>query len=370
MKHEDYTVGWICALPIEMAVAVGMLDERHPSLLQNAHDHNSYTLGRIGSHHVVIASLPAGVMGVTSAARVATQMRSTFTQLRFGLMVGIGGGVPSKGNDIRLGDIVISKPTGASGGVIQYDFGKLVQEGRFVQTGSLNRPPDVLLNAVASLQARHMVDEPMLAKFLSQMGSRYPKLREAATSPGPDQDQLFMASYDHPKDESTCVKCSASQTVARRKREDSSPTVHYGVIASGNKVMRDGKTRERLGRELGVLCFEMEAAGLMDNFPCLVIRGVCDYADSHKNKLWQPYASSTAAAYAKELLSVIPAGKAVHRPSTVGEVKKGNASVSVPTSSKDNMLTGPKAGGVIFNNSKKVKNQAGEQHIAGDLNFN
>jgi hypothetical protein len=63
--------------------------------------------------------------------------------------------------------------------------------------------------------------------------------------------------------------------------------------------------------DLGILCVEMEAAGLMDEFPCLVIRGICDYADSHKNKRWQPYAAATAAAYAKELLSIIPAQEMV-----------------------------------------------------------
>lgn len=41
---------------------------------------------------------------------------------------------------------------------------------------------------------------------------------------------------------------------------------------------------------------------MMDNFPCLIIRGTCDYADSHKNKRRQPYAAATAAAYAKDLL--------------------------------------------------------------------
>ncbi|KAL3444390.1 hypothetical protein BJX65DRAFT_310973 [Aspergillus insuetus] len=46
----------------------------------------------------------------------------------------------------------------------------------------------------------------------------------------------------------------------------------------------------------------MEAAGLMNTYPCLVIRGICDYADSHKNKAWQGYAAATAAAFAKELL--------------------------------------------------------------------
>jgi hypothetical protein len=125
-EHDKYTVGWICALPIEMAVAVGMLDKRHNNLPQNPHDHNNYTLGQMGPHNVAIACLPAGVSGVTSAARVASQMRSTFTSLRFGLMVGIGGGVPSEENDIRLGDVVISQPADTSGGVIQYDFGKTI----------------------------------------------------------------------------------------------------------------------------------------------------------------------------------------------------------------------------------------------------
>jgi nucleoside phosphorylase len=91
------------------------------------------------------------------------------------------------------------------------------------------------------------------------------------------------------------------------------------LVASGNQVMRDGRTRERLRREMNVLCFEMEAAGLMDNFPCLVVRGICDYADSHKNKRWQPYAASTAAGYAKELLGII-SGSQVVGTRTVGEM--------------------------------------------------
>ena len=73
-----------------------MLDERHEMLPQPSTDDNNYTLGRIGPHNVVMACLPAAVTGVTSAARVAEQMRATFTSLRFSLMVGIGGGVPSE----------------------------------------------------------------------------------------------------------------------------------------------------------------------------------------------------------------------------------------------------------------------------------
>ena len=70
--------------------------------------------------------------------------------------------------------------------------------------------------------------------------------------------------------------------------------------------MKDAILRDKLAREQGVLCFEMEAAGIMNRFPCLVIRGICDYCDSHKNKQWQGYAAMTAAAYTKELLMMIP----------------------------------------------------------------
>jgi nucleoside phosphorylase len=316
MQRQDYTVGWICALPIELAVAVALLDERHDALTQHPNDHNNYTLGRIGVHNVAVACLPSGMTGVTSAAVVATHMSLTFTSLRFGLMVGIGGGVPSHGHDIRLGDVVVSKPDAASGGVIQYDFGKTVQEGRFARTGSLNRPPDVLLSAVASLQAKHMLEDEA-STLLSEMIAKYPKLRATCIYQGAENDQLFHAGYDHPLGAETCTACDINRVVARSNRDGDGPSIHYGLIASGNQVMRDGVTRERLRRELNVLCFEMEAAGLMDRFPCLVIRGICDYADSHKNKRWQPHAAATAAAYAKELLCNIP-GSQVDRTLAVG----------------------------------------------------
>ncbi|MCJ1230398.1 hypothetical protein MMC12_007072 [Toensbergia leucococca] len=314
MEHREYTVGWICALATELAAAKAMLDERHDSLPQPPHDNNNYTLGRIGAHNVVIAGLPAGVTGITSAAIVANQMSSTFASIRFGLMVGIGSGVPSAESDIRLGDIVVSKPMGTSGGVIQYDFGKTVEEGRFVRTGSLNRPPDVLLNALSSLQSEHMMEEPRFLNYLSEMRGKYPKLRGSITYQGAQQDRLFKAEYNHRRGDATCASCEESGLVPRASRENDNPVVHYGLIASGNQVMRNGITREKFRKELNVLCFEMEAAGLMDNFPCLVVRGVCNYADSHKNKQWQSYAAATAAAYAKELLYVMPGNHVSHMP--------------------------------------------------------
>jgi len=287
------------------------LDEHHNPLRQDSYDHNLYVLGRIGVHNVVLACLSAGMTGTTSTATVATRMLSSFKGLRFVLMVGIGGGVPSQENDIRLGDVVVSKPTAMFGGVIQYDFGKTVQEGRFEQTGSLNRPPDVLLAALANLQAKHLKEGHELSEYLSEMITRYPKMGTQLTHPGAQHDWLYEAEYDHAKGNATCSQCDAGRLIDREPRLSESPVIHYGLIASGDQVMGYGATRDRLRRELDVLCFEMEAAGLLDSFPCLVIRGICDYADSHKNKRWQAYAAAVAAAYAKELLYIIPGNQVI-----------------------------------------------------------
>lgn len=137
LSHDDYTVAWICALPVEMAAAKLMLDEVHENLPVLPNDDNTYTLGRIGKHNVVIAGLPNGKYGNTSATVVAMQLLAGFQSIRFGLMVGIGGGVPNKNVDVRLGDVVVSKPTGLYGGVVQYDYGK-AHNRHFERIGMLN----------------------------------------------------------------------------------------------------------------------------------------------------------------------------------------------------------------------------------------
>jgi nucleoside phosphorylase len=113
-------------------------------------DQNTYILGSIGEHNIVIASLPSGAYGNTSATTVAIQLLSSFRAVRIGLIVGIGGGVPSSNADIRLGDIVVSQPSDTSGGVIQYDLGRALSGGQFKRTGILNRPLKVLLTALST----------------------------------------------------------------------------------------------------------------------------------------------------------------------------------------------------------------------------
>lgn len=320
-KAEAYTVGWIAALPIELAAAQAMLDEEHavPADFNKHHtDKNIYTWGRIGQHNVVIAALAAGDYGTTSASTTASSLLASLPSIRFGLLVGIGGGVarPDEGQDIRLGDIVVSQPDGTTGGVYHYDLFKSKLGNKRERKGFLGRPPTVLLNALTNIQARHKRVDSKVLDFIQEMLKKNPKMgKRTKTDPGYayqgiENDRLFEASYDHATGHGFrgCQNCSATGVVQREARESTDPEIHYGIIASGNTLVKDAKARERIVNDIGedFLCFEMEAAGLMNHFPCLVIRGICDYADSHKNDQWQQYASATAAAYGKELLLYVP----------------------------------------------------------------
>lgn len=299
LSHNAYTIAWICALPLEMAAAKLMLEEVHSGLAQPSTDHNCYTLGSIHGHNIVIACLPSGIYGTISATTVLAQMLPTFRSLKFGLMVGIGGGVPTKA-DVRLGDVVVGIPSATSGGVIQYDHGKTLHSGRFERVGALNKPPQVLLTAISQLRSDDMVGRrSTLTQAISNDLSQGQFSR-------PDRDLLFNPDYIHHNTDVDCSTCDQDELVHREPRQDDEPRIHYGLIASGNQVLKDAKTRDSIAHELDILCFEMEAAGLVDQLPCLVVRGVCDYCDSHKSKEWQGYAALVAAAYTEILLQIVP----------------------------------------------------------------
>jgi len=307
-----------------------MLDEEHDRLPQPETDHNAYNLGSIkvhertkghGStkrHNVVIVGLPLTVNA--STATVVANAKSTSRQLRFGLLVGIGGGVPTRTDEgpIRLGHVVVSKPTGQHSGAVQYDHGK-AEAGEFQRTGFLAPPPNVLLAAAGRLSvARRRADEYPLLAHLKRINTSKKNLRHYK-HPGADTDHLYEAGYVHSDRKLSCQKCEcdSSRRVTREAEgsdeedEDDDDgdvkiVVHRGTVASGEKVMRNGLQRDRLTKEYGVLCFEMEAAGALNDFPCLVIRGISDYSDSHKNDKWQGYAAAVAAAYARELFMHMP----------------------------------------------------------------
>jgi nucleoside phosphorylase len=298
-----------------------MLDEKHAAptgFTRHQTDANVYTWGRLGEHNIVIAALASGDYGTTSAATTASSLLASLPSIRVGLMVGIGGGIarPEEDHDIRLGDVVVSQPCGTTGGVCQYDLIKAKSGDKRERKGFLGRPPTVLLNALTSIQASHEQIDSEIPSFLRVMLEKYPKMGKRSkqnpgyTHQGFDNDRLFKASCEHVPG-LDCQGCDTGDEIQRDPRETTDPDIHYGTIASGNTLVKDTATRDRIAAEIGndCICFEMEAAGLMNLFPCLVIRGICDYADSHKNDRWQRYASATAAAYAKELLAYVPAAE-------------------------------------------------------------
>ncbi|CAG8395624.1 unnamed protein product [Penicillium salamii] len=304
LSRDAYRVGWICPLEVEQIAAMEMLDEEHQALPQPSGDTNIYNLGSINNHNVVIAGLPRA--GNCSAATVVTQMRMTFPNLKYGLLVGIGGGVPTKTECgmVRLGHVVVSEPTGIHSGAVQYDHGK-AKAGHFERKGFLAPPPTALLNAVREVAVRRQrLDYDPIWKNLERIQTGRPTLRRF-TFPGAANDHLYPSCYTHSRQGIPCEEsgCDPRQRIARPidEEDDSFIAVHRGTIASGELVIKDAQRRDDLAKEHGVLCFEMEAAGALTDFPCMVIRGISDYCDSHKNDQWHGYAAAVAAAYARQL---------------------------------------------------------------------
>lgn len=303
-------------------------------------DTNNYIWGRIGEHKIVLVSCPMKMTGKVSAATVALSMVRTIPSIRFCLMVGIGGGVPypekAPDEQVRLGDVVVSVPSGTTGGVVQYDLGKVETkngESYFRRTGQLDNPPRSLLAVLNTFEAE--MDERRFQRNIESAAANMDsRTKTSFAYPGAANDRLFPSSYAHQTNSSwystlrvwptrrtpqlemlptDCLHCDPRHTINRLRRDSPNiPRIHYGLIASGDRVIKDARSRDKIVSQLQeenvgeCLCFEMEAAGLMNSFPCLVIRGISDYADSHKNDRWHDYAAVVAATVAKELLSLVP----------------------------------------------------------------
>ncbi|PLB42630.1 purine and uridine phosphorylase [Aspergillus candidus] len=313
LPNEAYTIGWICAIHVEYVAARAFLDEKHGLPTQVAPNNSSvYTLGRMGSHNVVIGVLAAGEYGIASAANVARDMLNSFPNVRLGLMVGIGGGVPSERHDVRLGDVVVSVPCEGVGGVLQYDYGKTEQGGDGWTTRFLNLPPVALRGAVMDLAARYEEEGNGLEDAVDDVLGRMPKLRKGYQRPERGRDRLYQSGFVHSGE--ACVEGRGEDPMnlvwrPERGEEGESLEIHYGMIASADRPMRDARVRDKLAAENHILCFDASAGGLMNYFPCLVIRGICDYSDSHESSEWEGFATMAAAAYGKDLLCRVPTSR-------------------------------------------------------------
>ncbi|KAI6087798.1 purine and uridine phosphorylase [Hypoxylon rubiginosum] len=300
--HGDYSVAVICAMEFEMSAVRYMLDEEHQRLPTVAGDQTIYTLGTLSGHNVVLACLP-GTQGKAAAATVAVNLERTFPSIQWRVFVGIGGGVPTP-NDVRLGDVVVSMPDNEHGGLVQYDLGSETTNG-FVRKGFLTPPPALLRSAVTAMKSDHLLSENRIGEFLSRMLQRGRGVADYSR-PTDVPDILFPPRYVHPHEALSCQECDRRRAIVRADRESNAPKIHYGLIASGDSVMKNAVRRDELRDFLhDILCFEMEAAGWATEYSCIVIRGISDYSDSHKNYLWQKYAAAVAAACCKELLSYV-----------------------------------------------------------------
>ncbi|RYC90544.1 hypothetical protein BFJ63_vAg6606 [Fusarium oxysporum f. sp. narcissi] len=324
-SRDDFEIAIICALTLEADAVIASFDhhwdeDNGPSFGKARGDPNSYSTGVIGSHNVVLAHLPG--MGKVAAGNIAAFCRMSFPNIILALVVGICGGAPLyEDTPIFLGDVIIST------GVVQYDFGRRFPdkfEMKDTLSESLGRP---------NLEIRSLLAKLTTARQRQKMtrASRDFVGRVPDTYPGRSRDILFPAGYRHKhQDSRECTVCASCCTDAdticskalkasceelgcdikqavrqipgNKDEREPSLMIHFGTFASGDTVMKSGKDRDQLIREKNVIGFEMESVGVWEVFPCIVIKSVCDYADSHKNKDWQDYSAVCAAACTKAFL--------------------------------------------------------------------
>ncbi|KAK6362890.1 hypothetical protein TWF730_000343 [Orbilia blumenaviensis] len=314
--HNDYTIAWVTILEEEVVAASLMLDQTHPGLEKIEGDDNFYKLGKVDRHNVVI--MRPSRAGADAVSHATTNMARTFRNLRFVFLIGVGGGAPQEpvgedadDEDLRLGDVVVSfqenENQSAHGYVLQYDYGKYMSTGKFEIRSYIRKPQPEIINCVRGWKVERLLGNSMLQKYIQDS---LEKIKQSGTKslkryrfPGWEKDRLYKVVNETIGDLET--NGSTGELVTRLARESEIPIVHYGLIASANAVMGDGRKRDELRDEYGVMCFEMEAAGLMNDFPCIVIRGISNYSYGSKNDDWKHWASLTAAAAAKDLLSTI-----------------------------------------------------------------
>jgi nucleoside phosphorylase len=296
-----------------------------------AGDNNTYTTGRIANHNVVLVVLPG--IGNTGVAGAAASIRSSYGSLTLALLVGICGGVPIvDGDEALLGDVIISKS------LIQYDFGRQYTDSfvtKHTIEDALGRANRDIRGLIASLETelgRERLHDKAAQHLKRLQGAAVRKRRRANYRyPGPAEDKLFAPDYPHRHREAcavcasegaefcetaahtSCIDlgCDEGRLIAReRLREKLSmgpdeaqcPETFIGRVASGNTVVKSAKHRDHMAARHGVIAFEMEGAGARDEIPCIIVKGICDYADSHKNKRWQDFAAATAASVARAML--------------------------------------------------------------------
>jgi nucleoside phosphorylase len=303
VSRLGFEIAIFCALTIEKDAVEALFDQHWGDGFGKAPgDSNTYITGSIGRHNVVLFQ-KSGLGGAAAAALAAKDCQASFPNIKLALVVGLCGAVPfisSTNHEIILGDVIIGK------GIVDYSLAGQ-PAARFVRKNML---PDSLgqfymgiRELLEKLDSRH--GKSTLGKKMINYLAELQKVSNLqAQYPGVDCDKLFEATYPHPTDMETCEKCGNEQVISRTRLQwqEAQAEVHFGLIASGDRILNSGQERDHFAKEENVIGFDMASAGVCDIFPSIVIKGVCGYADNHKTKEWQHYAASTAAACTKALL--------------------------------------------------------------------
>jgi nucleoside phosphorylase len=314
---DHYTVAIICSLESQL-VAIGlMFDYQYTTpRIDQTYDDNAYTCGCINGHNVVVANKAPFETGVLIASSLVNRLVHSFKELRAILVVGTAGGIPFKTpkpdpmEDIHLGDVVVGWAEPGKPSVVQWDSG-ISGPGNFAVYSRLKDPDKRIVNVLGKLKANRGLPNG-LDKFKQNLDRCILEHRERFAHPGLDRDILFDSAYPHPASKPNCKDCDISKIATRPKRTTTTVKVHYGPIASGSSVVKDGVIRDKVRDETQALCIEMSAAGVLISNQALVIKGISDYADSHKTEdmaAWRSYAAATAAAFTRELLYTMDPGK-------------------------------------------------------------
>jgi nucleoside phosphorylase len=304
------TMRWSISRRHSSSLAVeALLDRVLPCKVPN--DTTVYSLGRLHRLPVVVASLPRGIKGNNAAATSCANTLRSFTNIGYMFFCGIAGGAPDPTQaefDVRLGDVVYSD---LRGGVVQYDSGKQYPGGFTATRVPMQAPSRAISQLVDALHRAEQHNEASLGERIASVAATVPdRIKRTGykyARPSSSVDRLYNPSFGHRAADLPCIDCCPeSEVVQRTARQDGDGPLRVfpGCIASGNLVMKDGVSRESIRRQHQVLCFEMEGAGLVEaltqhdgNVSYFIIRGICDYSDSHKNKVWQEYAAAVAAAF-------------------------------------------------------------------------
>ena len=320
----DYTVAWVCSNITQSIAARAFLDEEHhsPNNLWSSLEF-SYTFGRIWEHNLVIVNLTSHHSRF-SLSRAAVDLKKYFLNVRICLMVGIGGGLPSQAHDIRLGDVVVGFANNGNDVDGQHYTLSGYESQLFLNTGP---PPIVLSTAVTQLIIEYETAGNPLNDKIQKVFEKSPQLAKLYGRPSPASDRLYQSQVGHVYRDETCRSCGddPSDLVLRNPRmQHDAPAVHYGLVGSFNWEITDSVYRDKISAETGMLCSERDAAGLETHCPCLLIRGISHYCDSHQGQIWGKHASIVAAAFAKELLHRIAPSQLANEASMDSDMFNGN----------------------------------------------